>query len=171
LEHDLMATSLIAMGVIASILLAIALSRRPEGIPLALTDMRKQIAMFAMRLPPALLAAAFLSLIVPTDLVAPYIGPESGWQGIFIATAFGAFIPGGPILTFPMALVVWRAGAGDAQMVALLASWSVFAMHRIISYELPMLGGRFVMLRMASTWMLPLLAGLLALAVIAIQAP
>jgi uncharacterized membrane protein YraQ (UPF0718 family) len=112
------------------------------------------------------MAAAFVSLIVPTDLVGPYIGPDSGWVGVLAATAFGAFIPGGPILTFPLALVIWRAGAGDAQMVALLASWSVFAIHRVISYELPLLGGRFVMLRMASSWPLPLVAGFVALAIV-----
>jgi hypothetical protein len=88
--------------------------------------------------------------------------------GIIAAVAFGAIIPGGPILTFPLALVVWRTGAGQAQMIALLASWSVFAVHRIISYELPMIGPRFVALRLVSAGWLPILAGLIALGALAI---
>lgn len=161
-----MLTSFLILLFIAAILATVAIRIRPQDIPAALVDMRSQLLTFGLRLPVALMAAAFVSLIVPTDLVGPYIGPDSGWVGVLAATAFGAFIPGGPILTFPLALVIWRAGAGDAQMVALLASWSVFAIHRVISYELPLLGGRFVMLRMASSWPLPLVAGFVALAIV-----
>lgn len=163
-----MIASLSIMALIAAVLFAIARVRKPQAIPAAIGDMRSQLILFGVRLPPALLAAAFLSLIVPTDLVAPYIGADSGWQGILIATLFGAIIPGGPILTFPMALVLWRAGAGEAQMVALLASWSIFAMHRLVSYEIPLLGSRFVLIRLASAWVLPLVAGFLALAIVSL---
>lgn len=163
-----MIASLFIMALVAAILFTIALTRKPQAIPGAVADMRSQLMLFGVRLPPALLAAAFISLILPTDFVVPYIGADSGWQGILIATIFGAFIPGGPILTFPMALVLWRAGAGEAQMVALLASWSIFAMHRVISYEIPLLGGRFVLTRLASAWVLPLVAGFIALAVISL---
>lgn len=164
-----MLTSLLILLAIALVLGTVVVKRQREDIPAALADMRRQLITFGLRLPIALLAAAFVSLIVPTDLVGPYIGAQSGWTGVVAATAFGAFIPGGPIMTFPLALVVWRAGAGDAQMVALLASWSVFAVHRVISYELPLLGGRFVVLRLASSWPLPLLAGFLALAIVLVH--
>src|SRR5690606_16076445 len=100
------------------------------------------------------------------DAVVPYVGPESGFYGILAAVIFGAVIPGGPILTFPLALVIWRSGAGEAQMIALLGSWSVFAMHRIVSYELPLLGPRFVVLRLTSSGLLPILSGLLAMALL-----
>lgn len=158
-----MTTSLIILAGLAIVMSIVAFRRRREHIPRALADIRRQMLAFGLRLPVALIAAAFVSQLVPTDLVGPYIGKNSGWVGIGVATLFGAFIPGGPILTFPLALVIWRAGAGDAQMVALLASWSVFAVHRIISYELPLLGGRFVLLRLASSWPLPFLAGAIAL--------
>lgn len=164
-----MTMSLLIIAAIAALLGVIAILRKPQGIPGALVDMRNQMLVFGLRLPPALLAAAFLSLIVPTEYVVPYIGAESGWQGVLIASLFGAFIPGGPILTFPMALVLWRAGAGEAQMVALLASWSVFAVHRVISYELPFLGPRFVLVRLSSSWILPFVSGFLALAVLLIH--
>lgn len=161
-----MTTSFIIVGSIAISFALLVLVRAPERFPAAMRDMRGQMILFGVRLPPALLSAAFFSLIVPADLVTPYIGAESGIGGVLIASLFGAFIPGGPILTFPLALVIWRAGAGEAQMVALLASWSVFAMHRIILYEMPMLGARFVFLRIASSWMTPVVAGFLALALL-----
>lgn len=163
-----MMMSFIIVGSVAVVFALLVLVRKPEQFPIALRDMRSQMVVFGVRLPPALLSAAFFSLIVPAELVTPYIGSDSGLAGIVIASLFGAVIPGGPILTFPLALVVWRAGAGEAQMVALLASWSVFAMHRIIMYEMPMLGARFVAVRLASSWMTPMVAGLMALAIVAI---
>lgn len=164
-----MMASFIIVGSVAIVFALLVLIRKPDQFPVALKDMRSQMIVFGVRLPPALLSAAFFSLIVPADLVTPYIGSDSGLVGVLIASLFGAVIPGGPILTFPLALVIWRAGAGEAQMVALLASWSVFAVHRIIMYEMPMLGPRFVAIRLASSWMTPMIAGLIALAIVTIS--
>lgn len=151
------------LTILAVMLLAMTIARQPEELPRVLRRMRSQLLVIGLRLPLAILSASFISILVPPDAVTPYIGPESGLFGIFAAVLFGAMIPGGPILTFPLALLIWRTGAGEAQMIALLASWSVFAMHRIISFELPMLGARFVMLRLTSSGILPILSGLMAM--------
>lgn len=160
-----MTSSVTFLSVLVIILVAIMLVRQPRELPKTLRKARSQLVVFGLRLPLALLSAAFFSMLVPPDAVTPYVGPDSGLFGVLAAVAFGAIIPGGPILTFPLALVVWRSGAGQAQMIALLASWSVFAAHRIISYELPMMGPRFVALRLASSGWLPILPGLIALGV------
>jgi hypothetical protein len=46
-------------------------------------------------------------------------------------------------------------------MTALLTAWSVYAMHRILTWEYPVLGWRFVALRLASSFFLPVTAGLI----------
>lgn len=51
-------------------------------------------------------------------------------------------------------------------MVALIAGWSVFALHRMLAYEAPIMGWRFVGLRLASCAVLPVLAGLIAEAIL-----
>jgi len=158
--------SLAFLAFLAVMLLGITLVRQPKQLPKAFRSARSQLLVFGLRLPLALLSAAFFSMLVPPDAVVPYVGPESGIFGILAAVIFGAVIPGGPILTFPLALVIWRSGAGEAQMIALLGSWSVFAMHRIVSYELPLLGPRFVALRLTSAGLLPILSGLLAMALL-----
>lgn len=147
--------------VVALVLLAIAILRKPREIPGAVQDAGWQIAILTLRVPLALLSAAFVSNIVPAEAVAALVGPETNLFGIVIASAIGALVPGGPVLTFPLALVVWRAGAGEAQMVAFLTAWSIFAVHRIVSFEIPLLGWRFVMLRLASSWPLPFVAGII----------
>jgi hypothetical protein len=114
------------------------------------------------RLPLALLAASFLIQILPVDKIAALVGPQSGLSGIVIASILGGLLPGGPMTSFPIALVVFQGGAGPAQIVALIAGWSIFALHRLLAYEAPIMGWRFVALRTASTFLLPVFAGLLA---------
>jgi hypothetical protein len=59
-------------------------------------------------------------------------------------------------------LAFLAAGAGPAQMVALISAWSVLGLHRVLVWEMPVMGRRFVLLRLASGAALPVLAGLLA---------
>lgn len=116
----------------------------------------------SIRLPLALLAAMFLAQIIPTDKVAAILGPETGLTGIVVASLLGGLMPGGPMTSFPIALLVWQSGAGPAQTVAFLAGWSVFAFHRVLAYEAPMMGWRFSGLRLAACLFLPPLAGLVS---------
>lgn len=118
----------------------------------------KILPMFAVALP----MAAFLAELMPADAAVAWIGPESGFMGVVIASAAGGFMPGGPFVTFPLVLAFSKAGAGVPQMAALITGWSIFAVHRIISWEYPLLGWRFVAMRMVSALPLPIIAGLLA---------
>jgi hypothetical protein len=77
-------------------------------------------------------------------------------------------MPGGPFVTFPLVLAFAKAGAGVPQMAALITGWSIFALHRILTWEYPVLGWRFVAIRLIAAAPLPILAGLLAEAVVAV---
>lgn len=118
--------------------------------------------MLALRLPFALLAAGFLVEVVPVAAMSHVIGPDSGVLGMVLAGLIGGLLPGGPMTSFPIAIVFLQGGAGIAQMVALIAGWSVFALHRMLAYEAPIMGWRFVGLRLASCAVLPPLAGVIA---------
>jgi len=118
----------------------------------------KILPMFAAALP----MAAFLAELMPADAAVAWIGPDSGFLGLVVASAAGGFMPGGPFVTFPLVLAFAKAGAGVPQMAALITGWSIFAVHRIISWEYPLLGWRFVVMRMLSALPLPIIAGLLA---------
>jgi uncharacterized membrane protein YraQ (UPF0718 family) len=124
----------------------------------------KILPIFAVALP----MAAFLAELIPADAAMAWIGPESGLQGIAIASFAGGLMPGGPFVTFPLVLAFAKAGAGVPQMAALITGWSIFALHRIITWEYPVLGWRFVALRLLAALPLPILAGLLAEATVAV---
>ena len=106
--------------------------------------------------------AAFLSQLIPPQLAAAWLGPESGMRGVLVATGVGGFIPGGPFVSFPLVLTFIKAGAGTAQMVALITAWAVFGIRRVLAWELPVLGPRFVAIRLISGAALPVLAGAMA---------
>ncbi len=118
----------------------------------------KILPLFAVALP----MAAFLAELMPADAAVTWIGPDSGPVGVVIASVAGGFMPGGPFVTFPLVLAFAKAGAGVPQMTALITGWSIFAVHRIISWEYPLLGWRFVVMRMIAALPLPIIAGLLA---------
>jgi uncharacterized membrane protein YraQ (UPF0718 family) len=111
------------------------------------------------RLALAMIAAGFLGALLPGEWIAALIGPESGAYGIFLASAAGGFTPGGPIISFPILVVLREAGAGLPQIVAFLTAWSVFAFHRVLIYEATLMGWRFSGTRLFASLILPPLAG------------
>lgn len=155
------------MLTLAVVMVGTVLVRHPTRIREMLQQLQDQGGAMVFRVPLALIAASFISELVPTEVIGAMLGKESGARGILLACLLGGLIPGGPMISFPIAIVIWDMGAGQAQMIAFLAAWSIFALHRIISYELPIMGPRFVVIRLASSWMLPPLAGLIAVILLA----
>jgi uncharacterized membrane protein YraQ (UPF0718 family) len=142
-----------------------ALAMLRGGEPAAKRALRDTGGSIARVLPILLVAipmASFLSQLIPPQLAAAWLGPDSGMTGVLVASVVGGFIPGGPFVSFPLVLTFIKAGAGAPQMVALITAWAVLGVHRILTWELPVLGGRFVVIRLISGCALPLLAGAIA---------
>ena len=149
---------------LAVLVLAVLVWRRegPRGVQASAVSALDIAKSLALRLPLALLTASFLMQIVPVEHMTALIGPTSGLLGIVAAALVGGLLPGGPMTSFPIVIVFLHAGAGVPQIVALVAGWSVFALHRMLAYEAPIMGGRFIALRLVSSLILPVLAGLWA---------
>ena len=109
----------------------------------------------------AIVAAGFAGKLVPTEVVAAQIGHDSGFYGIVIATLVGGFTPAGPIVAFPIVVVLMKAGAGFPQVVAFLTAWSVYAFHRMLVFEIPLVGWHFSVMRLVSSLLLPFLCAYL----------
>lgn len=114
------------------------------------------------RIPAAIFAGSFLAELVPKEHVVALLGGSSGLLGVLLASTLGGFLPGGPMIAFPLLLALFKAGMGVPQMIALLTAWLLLAFHRILAYELPMLGPDFVRRRLLVCLPLPVLAGLAA---------
>jgi uncharacterized membrane protein YraQ (UPF0718 family) len=116
----------------------------------------------AIRLPLAILLAGFLSQVIPREMVAQMLGEQSGLSGLVIASLVGGLVPSGPFVSFPIALTLFKAGASLPALIAFITGWSVFAFHRVLIYEWPLMGAGFSLVRLAASLVLPPLAGVLA---------
>lgn len=141
---------------------ACAVLRGWEGVANALTFAIDLIVQIAPIMLISMLMAAYVQVLAPHDRVAKWLGRESGLRGLLIATAAGAVIPGGPWISFPLVLTLAVAGADIGALVAFLSAWAVIPISRLLVWEMPFLGGEFVLLRMIVSLPIPVLAGLIA---------
>jgi uncharacterized membrane protein YraQ (UPF0718 family) len=127
-----------------------------------LTD---DVALFGTMLPKVLagcLIGAFVTMLLPRETIARWVGAESGIGGILVATVAGAVLPGGPFTIYPLAAAFLAAGADAGAACAFVISWTLIGYTRAIVWELPFFGFDFVAWRIVFSAPLPILAGLAA---------
>jgi uncharacterized membrane protein YraQ (UPF0718 family) len=108
------------------------------------------------------LLGAFLARLMPREMVAKWIGAESGFIGLVVATVLGAILPGGPVTIYPVASALLVVGADVGATVAFLTSWTLMGYTRALVWEIPFFGPEFVGWRILLSTPLPIVAGLLA---------
>jgi uncharacterized membrane protein YraQ (UPF0718 family) len=111
------------------------------------------------RLVPALILAGMIQVVIPQETVGRYFGQQSGLSAIFIASAAGVITPGGPMVSVPLLVVLSNSGMALGPLVAYMTAWSLFGVQRIIAWEAPLMGWRFVAVRTASSLVFPIVAG------------
>jgi uncharacterized membrane protein YraQ (UPF0718 family) len=151
----------IMMAALAAILLIVGYYK---GQGQHVTGLKSTLNMTVQILPLLIFAfvvAGMVQVLLPQELISKWIGAESGLRGIFIGTIAGAFAPGGPYVSLPVAAGLLRTGAGVGTMVAFLTGWSLWAVSRL-PMEVGILGWKFTLIRLASTFFFPPIAGLIA---------
>jgi uncharacterized membrane protein YraQ (UPF0718 family) len=89
---------------------------------------------------PGFLLAGLALAIVPRDFVVNWMGQESGFRGIVLATALGSAIPGVTGVQFPIIVAMSRLGVGPGPLMAYLTAWALLGINRLIVWEIPFLG-------------------------------
>ncbi|MCZ7660014.1 MAG: hypothetical protein M5U07_20180 [Xanthobacteraceae bacterium] len=112
------------------------------------------------RIAIGVIGAGYIAALMPADVVAAWLGPDSGMGGVVLATLAGAATPGGPVIGFSVATAALKAGAGAPQVVAYSIAWALFAVHRLVIFEIPLMPARVVWLRAVVSIPLPLMAAL-----------
>ena len=156
-----MVTATIIMGVIALVLLFIGYQKgggeHVAGVKSAMTMVIEIIPLLVF----AFIIAGMTQVLLPQETVATWIGTDSGMRGILIGTVAGGLTPGGPFVSLPLVAGLMRAGAGVGTLVAFLTGWSLLAVGRL-PMEVGILGWKLTLIRLASTFFLPPIAGLIA---------
>lgn len=111
------------------------------------------------------LVAGFLTILVPAEFVAKHLGRESGMRGILFGTIAGIVTPGGPFTHFPILASFLDKGASIGPVASYVSAWALLGIHRIIIWELPILGFNFAMIRILSSLAFPIIIGIIASAI------
>jgi len=115
------------------------------------------------RLVFGVIGAGFLAEVLPQDIIVAWFGPESGITGLTIASVVGAVTPGGPVVGFAIAATALKSGAGAPQVIAFVTAWSLYSVQRLVMWELPVMDGKAVWVRIAVSLPLPFLAAAIAM--------
>src|SRR5262245_30621362 len=136
-----------------------------DGTDRFLAIFTNDVWLFAGMLPKMLagcLIAAFVTRLLPREVVARVVGGESGIVGILIAMLMGAVLPGGPLTIYPVAGAFLLLGADVGTAVAFITAWNLLGYNRALIWELPFFGPEFVGWRILIALPLPVIAGLTA---------
>ncbi|MEM7824526.1 MAG: permease [Candidatus Aenigmatarchaeota archaeon] len=152
---------MISFTVATIILYSIVYLKNPSNVKTAFNSTLYQLFHpqqgFLYLIIAAFLISSMLVLILPKEQISAWLGKESGLRGISIGTALGALTPGGPFLTFPILVGFWKAGTGIGVIIAYLTSWSLLGVQRILVWELPFFGPKFVLVRVVISLITPII--------------
>ena len=115
------------------------------------------------RIGAGVIGSGFIAEVMPKALVASWIGPDSGFIGLLVATIGGALTPGGPVVGFSIGAAALKSGAGAPQVIAYSTAWALYAIHRLVIWEVPLMPARVVWLRALVSLPLPFIAAALAM--------
>lgn len=151
----------IIMGVVALALFVVAYQKGGNAHVQGL----KSAGLLMLELLPLLFfafaIAGMAQILVSGEVLSKWIGVESGIKGIFIGTFAGCLCPGGPFVVLPLSAGLLKAGANVGIVVAFISSWALLSLNRL-PMEVGILGWKFTMIRMASVFFFPPIAGLIA---------
>jgi uncharacterized membrane protein YraQ (UPF0718 family) len=148
--------------VLASLALVFAIVAYLKDPGLPLIGAKNGLSMLAFILPrliPALLLAGLFQVVIPQEVVSRHFGRQAGMKGVVMASAAGVLTPGGPMVSVPFMVAAANSGAALPALVAYMTSWSLFGLQRIIAWEAPLMGWKFVWLRVVPSLAFPVVAG------------
>ena len=159
-----MDTTTLILIFISALLLAIAFF---QGRDLPLAGLMVAGRTLWRNLPVLLLGfviAGLVQLLVPRELIARWLGAQSGVKGVLVACVVGGLVPGSPYAIFPLVATFYQAGAGLGAVVGFISAWSLWSVSRL-PLEMALIDPKAALVRYGVTFVVPPIAGLIASAV------
>ena len=117
------------------------------------------------RIAIGMIGSGFIAESLPSQFIPSLLGPETGAAGLLLATVAGTLTPGGPVVGFAIATAALKSGAGAPHIIAYTIAWALFALPRVITFEIAAMPARVVWLRVLVSLPLPFLAAWMAMVV------
>ena len=103
-----------------------------------------------------------LSVLLPRERVARWMGARSGLRGLLLGSLAGILLPGGQMMAFPLTVALGAAGADIGTAFSFVTAWALLNLNRTLVWEMSFFPHDFVYLRYGVTLLVPLLLGLAA---------
>ena len=101
-----------------------------------------------------------IQVVIPSPVIAEWLGPASGMKGILIGSYAGIIITGGPYVTLPVVASIFTAGAGVGPVIALLTSMNLISLPGLLTWAIPFMGVRLALSRYIVCLVIPPIVGL-----------
>jgi uncharacterized membrane protein YraQ (UPF0718 family) len=102
----------------------------------------------------AFLVAGLTQVLVPRDVIEKWLGTQSGWRGILLASIAGSLVPGGPYVYYPIAGALLQKGAGLGVLIAFIMAKNLWSISRL-PMEFALLGPDLTLIRFVLTLVVP----------------
>jgi uncharacterized membrane protein YraQ (UPF0718 family) len=155
----------LALWAIVVVLGLVAASRSQSLCIDALRGGARDFLQLLPRIAIGVIGSGYLAALLPQALIASWLGPHSGISGLALAAMAGALTPGGPVVGFALATTALKSGAGAPQVIAYIIAWALFALQRVVIFEIPTMPPHVVWLRVIVSLPLPFLAAWMAMVV------
>ncbi len=118
-----------------------------------------------LRLILGFILGGLIQVLIPSSVIAEWIGPTSGIKGLLIGSYAGIVMTGGPYVVLPIMASIYAAGAGPGPVIALLTSSSLLSLPNLLTWQIPFLGVKIALTRYLLYLFIPPLIGLAGAAV------
>ena len=112
-----------------------------------------------------LFLGGLIQKLIPSTLIARWLGHTSGLKGIFTGSYLGIILPAGPYAHMPIIAAIYRAGAGVGPIIALYTGRAMLSLQLLVVWQIPFLGMEIPMARYIACLLLPPIVGLAGRAV------
>jgi uncharacterized membrane protein YraQ (UPF0718 family) len=157
-DASLLIVALVAIG--AGVLCY--LLKGPDVFVAVLGDDLELLLSIAPKVIAGVLLAGLLTVLLPHEKVAHWMGARSGLRGLLLAGVAGAVLPGGPMMAFPLTVALRAAGADIGTATAFLGGWCLLNLNRTLVWEMSFFDYDFVLLRYGLSLAVPLMLGIAA---------
>ena len=113
-----------------------------------------------LRLILGFILGGLIKVLVPSSLIAEWLGPASGLKGILIGSYVGLILPGAPYIILPIIAYTYASGAGVGPVIAFLVSSQLVSLQTLFIWQIPFLGIKIALIRYVVTFFFPPLVGI-----------
>jgi len=156
-----LAVGALLWGIVA-VLVIVAAARGGSVVETGLREGALDFLRLTPRVAIGVIGSGYVAAVLPPEMLGHVLGPNSGIVGTAVAALAGTLTPGGPVVGFSIGVAALKSGAGAPQVIAYTTAWALFAIQRVISYEVIAMPAKIVWLRVVVSIPVPFLAALAA---------